>query len=503
MKKVLAVITLLILFFATRFAVIKDIPPSVYWDEASIGYNAYSILLTGKDEWGDKFPVHFRAFGEFKLPVYVYSVVPFVKLLGLNQVSVRIPAIIFSLISLVFIYLITNKLLGSKNWGLMSAFFVIVSPWYFIFSRTGYEATAGLAFYLAGLYFLYYPRRGLSYLFGIVFWILSIYSYNAFRILIPLTGLFIFIKLIFQGWKNIKKDIVFIGLSVIIFATSLTPIIRVYKYDSGAVRLNTISTTNPVQLVKNYFSHYSPEFLLIRGDTNARSAQPGWGEIYWIEVPLILLGIFFAFKNKKWLPLLLLVIAPIPAAITRESPHALRSILTPMIFSFLSVFGIYQLTKIWSKYYLFIIGLTIGLLYLSFESYLTSMYLNYNKNNSQAWQYGYSEIFNKYKDDFSNYGEIIISDSYAQPYIFALFYLQYDPNLFVKTVKYNSPDKWGFSTVKSFGNFIFEKPFQLSTSSNKKLIFATPEDGSLNLPKIDEIKFLDGSTAFNVYKLGK
>jgi len=72
-------------FLITRVYKIAEIPPSLYWDEASIGYNAYSIAETGKDEWGESFPLHFRAFGEFKLPVYIYSVVPFVKIFGLNE----------------------------------------------------------------------------------------------------------------------------------------------------------------------------------------------------------------------------------------------------------------------------------------------------------------------------------------------------------------------------------------------------------------------------------
>ena len=87
----------LFLFLVSRIYKITGIPVSVYWDEASIGYNAYSIATDLKDEWGDKLPLHFRAFGEFKLPVYIYSVAVFVKAIGLNEHAVRLPAVLYSL----------------------------------------------------------------------------------------------------------------------------------------------------------------------------------------------------------------------------------------------------------------------------------------------------------------------------------------------------------------------------------------------------------------------
>ena len=174
-----------VLFLLTRLYKINEIPPSVYWDEASIGYNAYSIAQTGKDEWGESFPLHFRAFGEFKLPVYIYTVAIFVKIFGLNEFSVRFPAVLFSLGVVMLTYLLSRKISGSIWVGLLSGFFISISPWFFIFSRTGYEATAGLMFYLLAVYIFLCIRKNYWYIFistlGFVF---SAYSYNSFRIII-------------------------------------------------------------------------------------------------------------------------------------------------------------------------------------------------------------------------------------------------------------------------------------------------------------------------------
>ncbi len=72
---------IILLAFILRIFMVWKIPPSLNWDEVSIGYNAYSILETGKDEWGAFMPLHFRAFGEFKLPVHIYASIPGMRFL--------------------------------------------------------------------------------------------------------------------------------------------------------------------------------------------------------------------------------------------------------------------------------------------------------------------------------------------------------------------------------------------------------------------------------------
>ena len=54
-----------------------SIPPGLYLDEAGTGYNAYSILKTGKDEYGHFLPLSIKSFGDWKLPMSVYLTIPF------------------------------------------------------------------------------------------------------------------------------------------------------------------------------------------------------------------------------------------------------------------------------------------------------------------------------------------------------------------------------------------------------------------------------------------
>lgn len=449
-----------VLFLFTRLYKITEIPPSVYWDEASIGYNAYSIAKDGKDEWGEFLPTHFRAFGEFKLPVYIYSVVPFVKIFGLNEFSVRIPAVLFSLGVVILTYLLARRLTGSEPVGLLSAFFITISPWFFIFSRTGYEVTAGLMFYLLGIYFVF-NRRNYFIVLSVLSFILSAYSYNSFRIIIPLTILL----LLAVEWKRIRLRIdKWMVVSVLAIILSIIPIYRLYVYDAGGSRLQTVGGVFGKAFAKNYFSHFDPSFLFIQGDRNLRHQQMGFGQLHFPEVFLLAAGIIYMLKSNakyRWLPIMLVLLSPIPAAITRESPHALRGLSAVPFICMLSAMGVaYYFSVIprlnrgiWIPAF---VGMTVIVIFLTlFLNYFLNFLNVYPIDSSKEWQYGYKKIFTDTSLDQKD--RVLISDQDGQPYIFALFYLKNDPQKFRDEVERNSPDKWGFSTVKSFGKFEFGK----------------------------------------------
>lgn len=448
---------IIFIFLLTRLYKISEIPPSLYWDEASIGYNAYAIVQTGRDEWGDFLPLHFRAFGEFKLPVYIYATAIFVKIFGLNESSVRIPSVLFSLGVVILTYVLARKLTGNLAIGLWSSFFVTISPWFFIFSRTGYEATAGLMFYLLAVYlFLFTSKKGIFLFLSTISFILSAYSYNSFRVIIPPTIL----TLLILEWHNLRtnkdKIIIPLVLSFIFIILSLIPIFRLYKYDAGSFRLQVIGVKNGYDLMENYIAHFSPAFL-INGDKNLRSQQSEFGQTNLAELILFVTGLLYIIKANnryRWLPLMLFLLGPIPAALTREAPHALRAISVVPFIAVISATGVYFLSqKVKQKY--FVSGILVIIFLALFINYLINFIKVYPVQSSKDWQYGYKKIFTDPKLQPENKDRILISEKQGQPYIFALFYLKYDPEKFRAEVVRNSVDKWGFSTVKSFGKFEF------------------------------------------------
>ena len=92
----------------------------------------------------------------------------------------------------------------------------------------------------------------------------------------------------------------------------------------------------------------------------------------------------------------------------------------------------------------------------------------------------------------------MVSDQDGQTYIFALYYLKYDPNSFRQSAVYNPVDNWGASTVKSFGKFVFKK-IESSDLQKSTLVFATINDKIAGVNSVGEIKDLNGQVSFWVY----
>src|SRR3990167_7720331 len=128
-KNLLIFSLILVIALFLRFYQISNLPPSLNWDEVSIGYNAYSILKTGKDEWGQFLPLSFRAFGDYKLPVYIYLDVPFVVILGLNEIAVRLPSVLAGIGIVILTFFILKELTKSVYLSLWGMFIGAILPW--------------------------------------------------------------------------------------------------------------------------------------------------------------------------------------------------------------------------------------------------------------------------------------------------------------------------------------------------------------------------------------
>ena len=510
LKRILFIL-IIILFLVTRLYKINEIPASLYWDEASIAYNAYSITQNGQDEWGDFLPLHLRAFGEFKLPVYIYTVSLFQMILGFNEWSLRLPAVVFSLGTIIVIYLIGKNMFYSITTGLLGAFILTVTPGYFIFSRTGYEATAGLFFFMLGVYVFFKSlQMPKLLLFSAISLALSMYSYNSFRLLVPLALPFLIFSYFRHqsGFIQLKHPLLF----VLVLVLSYAPILRFLLSPEGGTRFERVSLFNRdteisllPQLIQNYLGHFNLHFLFISGDLNQRSHLQGFGELYWIFVPFLISGVLYLFwKNKPlniWV-ILITLIAPIPAVITKESPHALRSIALFPFFSLVTALGITQLIG-YLKYKTLLLSIILMIFLGSFGVYWNAFLTRYNNASSGDWQYPYKQLFLSYQDKFKMYDKVIISDRYGQPYIFALYYLKYPPEKFRSEVKYNRADKWGISTVSEFANFEFKNLEIDSLPTGRYLVFVDPDQKIAQLSESKIIEDLTGKVAFYVYDIEK
>ncbi|MFH1863817.1 MAG: glycosyltransferase family 39 protein [bacterium] len=517
MKKYLPLLLILLLTGLLRIVSLDKYPAGLNADEAAIGYNAWSLIQTGKDEHGVSWPIVFRSFDDYKLPGYFYLVLPFVKFLGMNVWSVRLPSAILGIASVFLVFLLCKKLFPKqKHLPGISALLLAVSPWHLHFSRGGWEVNAATFFILLGVWaFLKAcpPAGGALekpkyYLLFVLSFVISLYTYPTARIVSPLLVLFLVIvykEQLFSSFTGKKLKIILISLFVGI-ALSIPIAIQLLSKE-GQARFSGVSLladTGPywqalelrrghphelssyvrvvhnqylsygLRFVKNYLSHYSPRFLFVTGDEIARSKVPGMGQSYLLLAPFYFLGLLWLFKldskEKKFI-LFWFLITPLAAAMTFQAPHALRAqnMVIPLtiisaaglslVFNYIKSFKIKWLYPIFTA-----IILLLGL--YSVLRYLHLYYVHYPKELPFAWQYGFDQIANYVKINGDKYDKITVSDRYDQPYILMAFFLKYPPQTLQKELVMTPRDKFGFSTVRQYGKFEFRA---INYSEDKKL----------------------------------
>ncbi|OHA68753.1 MAG: hypothetical protein A3I38_02390 [Candidatus Wildermuthbacteria bacterium RIFCSPLOWO2_02_FULL_47_10] len=507
MKKII-LIAILILAFLLRVPFLDRYPAGLNADEAAIGYNAYSLIKTGLDEHGTPWPSVFRSFDDYKPAVYFYLVLPFVYFMGLSVTAVRLPSALLGVISVYFIYLLANQLFSKKTpqgwpqglpWGgLVAALLLAISPWHLHFSRGGWEANAASAFMVIGLYCLARSLENTKYFFVTTFsFVLALYTYHSLRIVIPL----LFIAFVLIYFRDIRSILGKAGqlkpvlISVIIGFLLLLPLALQFTSAEGRSRFTGVSVfadegplwealelrredgntllarvlhnryaTYTYRFAKNYLSHFSPRFLFIVGDEIARSKVPGLGQAYLFTFPFFILGLLLMLaRNGRGEKLVLswLLIAPVAAALTFQSPHALRAQNMVFPLTIITAVGIYQFFAFifpWAKK--IAVGLCLFTLIIGgyeVARYLHQYYIHYPKELPYAWQYGFAQIAAYTKEHESEYDRIIVSDRYDQPYILMAFFTKYPPEKFQQEIILEPRDKFGFSTVRKFAKYEFRR----------------------------------------------
>lgn len=461
-SKFTILVSIFVLAVVLRFYKIDVNPPGLYWDEAVFGYDAYSVLQTGKDHHGHSFPLFFESFGDWKLPGYHYLLIPSINILGLNELAVRFPSAFLGTLTVVVFFFLVKKITANFNLAIFTAFFLAISPWHIQFSRGGFESTAGLFFVMSGVLFFILAlekKKIYFWLLSFVLLVFSMYTYHAYRLFTPL----LFLILLFLYRKQIKLNklvipsiisaVIFLPLIIFTFSSQGktravsqsafndkdAEIIRV-DYDQKSKRplrfLSKYIFERPIYYSyiasKGYLDHFSPIFLFLRGDQTGRHSQVDLGQIYAFEAILILFGVLTIKKiNLQAMKLFIawIIIAPIPAAIVTPTPHAYRTLQMAPALAFFSGLGAYYV--FFEKRYI-LLKLAIALIIIySFLTYLHLLFIHYPKKFSADWQDGYREMVHQIQQFQNKYDKVYVTNINQVPYIYLLFYQKYDPKKFI------------------------------------------------------------------------
>lgn len=516
-----------------RFYQLGAVPPSPDWDEAALGYNAYSILKTGRDEYGTRLPLSLRSFDDYKPPLYMYLAVPAVATFGLNTWAVRLPSVLAGILAVLGTYLLVCQLSGqNKKLPLLAALLLAISPWHLQFSRIAFEANIGVTLNIWLL---------VTFLWGLQaarwWWVsafiagLSLYAYHSERIFVPLLVFvlaIVFYKRILDKWR-IALLAILIGLAtaaalipVFIDPTTLTRLRGtsaladqtallyktterlVHDLDAGD-KLGVVFDNRRVvwtrKLLEGYLAHYSLRWLFITGD-NPRHHAPGMGLLYLFELPFLIIGLLFLPRYKHLAKLIFpwLLIAPIAAAPTTELPHGIRTLVFLPALQIVVAVGITVVSRAINNWRTHIaswvlVGFTM-VAGVNFVYFLHMYFQHTNPEVSRYWQYGYEQAAQYAKKVEDNYDKIVVSTKLEQPHMFFLFYLKFDP---VRYLAEGGTTSGGFAErFNRFGKYEF-RPINWSqeTKDGKTLFIAHPGEISPAVAQIT-INYLDNSPAITI-----
>lgn len=539
MKYKLLIVLILLFSIFIRFYKLGVNPPSLDWDETSLGYNAYSILKTGRDEYGTFLPFAIRSFNDYKPPLYTYLTIIPVAMFGLNEYSTRfISALMGSFAVLVGYFLVKSLFPGSrKRFYLLFLLLFAVSPWHIQFSRVAFEANTALTFFLLGFWlFLDGRQNGRMLLISSLSFALSMYAYHSSRLVIPV----ILLGLIFLYRKELVKQIKWCAVSIMLLGLLTLPILIQMSSSTGA-RFGSVTVLNPAErlgpsiesieydqkngdilgklmhnrrivfgreIIAGYLDHFNFDFLFLTGDSPGRHHAAGMGMLYLWELPFILIGLFYVLINRNrgnYVIILWFLTAPLASSLTTGTPHAVRALLYIPTFQIFAAFGVIEFIN-WlknsysgklSKYTMSgITGLLFVLFIFNIYYYFNSYWIQTPYEYSRDWQYGYKEMVGEVAKIENNFGKVTVTYRYDQPYIFFLFYNKVDPIWY--------QNNWGAGEIqrsqRNFGKYEFRNiDWSKDKGKSNTIIVGTGEEippDTKNLEK--EIKFLDGSIAFRI-----
>jgi 4-amino-4-deoxy-L-arabinose transferase-like glycosyltransferase len=530
-KKIELISLLLIMMLGAflRFWQLGTNPATLYWDEAAIGLDAYSISQTGRDMNNQYWlqPV-LGSYGDFKAPVLIWLTSLSVGAFGLNPWAVRLPVALFSLLTVYLVYLLVHELIKFepkfRRYNLMpllTALVVAISPWSVHFGRIGLESSLSVAFLLLALIFFLKAVHKHSWMFLLsTFWAsLAVYSYYSLRLIVPL----LCFALVIIFWQQIKVKKIWLLAAMIFFVLSMLPMVNSpYYARSQDYRLNNNNLIHHRQAIEessrylekydssllarllyhryvfvsrdflvHMSAHFSADFLFLRGDQNLRQHSGYLGEFLLVMAPFFYMGVILLLINWRsklsWFLLALMILSPIPAAMVyNEVPHASRAIYLFIPFAILIAWGFQEFYLRFGK---IVVTAVLSLAALNALFYYSDYFLDYRSRSSAAWLYSYHEVALYLKENYQQFSEVEIDERYFFPRIFIYYHF---PELLeqtreLKNAFLNSP-------VNSFGlpdpfDYLLDKKDR-SKGSAKFIYYES--DVPVGYKEVERFPFLNG-----------
>lgn len=527
-----------------RVVLFMRVPASLYWEEVALGYDAYSIATTLRDHHGNFLPlVAFESFGDWKPSGYFYAAAIPMRIFGLAPWVVRLPSLLAGVAVVVGIAALGKQLCKAPR---IALFLVALAPWAIHFSLAAWEAHLALA-YLIWMQVLLVPliqQKHVSlYRLGgaVLLACLAAYTYHAQRFIAPALFAVPVFLYVFESFrmKQLRADLRYIlGLTSTVLAVAVLALAPLFvgtashRLEETSIFTDSsiIEKSNALRAQHNFsllsrvmyhrylffageavtqaVTHFSPEFLFMRGDGNLRHSFGSWGMFYIVDAVLILAGLYYAVRTKKKVLFYLLAwiaIAIVPAAITRPVPHGLRVLPLYPPLTLLATFGVVQLAAYLPRKQFRVLA-SIGIvLYLGFFAAFIQYYTTeYRVASASEWQYGYREMVAEVSAYLTEHPDlpVAITREYGRPAMYYFFFTAADPRTVQNASRTAPMDQREFLAYESVS---FVRSID-EVSVTPQLVASEPAfreqlASRYATETISEVKGLDGEVVWVIYRV--
>ena len=525
LKNPLFIFVAIIFFVAIFFRLwqVDKVPVSLFGDEIDVGLQASSIAQTGRDYFGNKLPILFHSFAEYRLPMQLYLDAPFIKIFGQNEWGVRAPSVIMGFISIITLYLLAKEFFDKKV-AAIAAIFLAISPWHFLYSRQANDAGILLPFIILGTLFFIKGVKDFKFLIpSAVFFALGIYTYAIASLFVPLFVLFliaIYRKKIFaHGPKPLLSLLLvsFVLLAPYILQSLKGRTTERFSYITAFPKRDVIlevearrkfsnttlsrifnnkATVVTDRIFQNYLKAFSPSFLFSEGDPNARQSVKGYGIFYYFDLVLILMALWgwasthskLSEDKKKIFKVIgiWLILAPLPSVLTGGGgTHASRLILMLPPLIIFSALGFNSILGFSTKFKgRLLMGVFILLMLYEVSRFFHGFFVIWPKESWRAWQYGFKEVGVFVKANEDKYQRVFLNNTYEPMMPRFLFWYGYDMKLFQETFEDDKhieaiyPGFNGFKLGEKyyFGDLV--KPIEILAKEGNLIVASAEKDVS-------------------------
>ena len=455
-KRNIFFLAILLLGIFARVWEFRSLPPGLNQDEASIGVEAYSLLHYGVDRHNQSFPVYFIAWGSGQNTLYGYLLVPFIWLFGLSPTVVRLPMLFLGIATLVLVYL-TARRLWNELFGLLSMFFLAISPWHILLSRWGLEANLLPFTFLVGFTSLLYSKdKPKLFYIAMLFFALSFYSYGTAYVVVPLFILMATPILLKSKWLDRKTMLmglflfvlvsIPIGLSIIVNTVRLQPVqigvITVPRLPAQKTRYEFVGAAfgnNPLSIILLNAKVFL-KLLITQTDGKLRNTVEPYGYFYGITFPLAVLGTYYIYKVKEKTDyfecrfLLAWLFSGFALGFLQlVNVNRMNIIFVPLILSI--AFCVYWLFRK-NEYFLSAVVMTFVIAFAFFTRDYHS--IEYKQNSKKEFYTGFLPAV-EMAVSIPDVPVCVTTEKLQGPFIFVLFADPLHPNDYLDTMEYTDP----------------------------------------------------------------